>query len=191
MTSALHQDVSLIILALDVATKCGWAVYDLDRPPSAIVAGSLQFVGSNAFEKVADMRRKLPKLIREHRPDFCAIEAPLSFIPSFTKKTRTMFGEEEESSTINPGTIMQLNRLAGAAQICVSGQNIPCIEVAPRTWQRVIPDHFKGPPKARAKAFCDSLKIVGGNADARDAAVIAIWAAGHCQELKLLERARA
>src|SRR5690606_26236705 len=105
----------MIILALDVATSCGWAVYDTDRPPSAIVCGALRFEGANAFEKVADMRRKLPRLIREHRPDFCAIEAPLAFVPQFKKKTKTMFGEEEETSTINPGTIMQLNRLAGAA----------------------------------------------------------------------------
>lgn len=179
------------ILALDVATKCGYAIFDVDRPPSAIVSGSLQFTGSNAFEKVADMRRKLPKLIREHRPDFAAIEAPLAFIPSFTKKTKTMFGEEEETSTINPGTIMQLNRLAGAAQMVVAGQNVRCIEVAPRTWQRVIPAHIKGPSKKRAAAYCDMLKIVSPNMDSRDACIIAIWAAGHASELKMLERARA
>src|SRR5690606_31448633 len=113
-----------------------------------IVCGALRFEGANAFEKVADMRRKLPRLIREHRPDFCAIEAPLAFVPQFKKKTKTMFGEEEETSTINPGTIMQLNRLAGAAQICVSGQNIPCVEVRPQTWQSaVIPKSFTGPAK--------------------------------------------
>lgn len=181
----------MIVMSLDVATKCGYAAYDLDRPPSAILSGSLHFDGSNAFEKVADMRRKLPKLIRKYAPDFVAIEAPLAFIPSFTKKSKTMFGEEEQTSTINPGTVMQLNRLAGAAQTCVIGQNIPCIEVTPRSWQRIIPAHIKGPPKARVKQFIESLKIVSPNADARDAVAIAIWAAGHASELKMLERVRA
>lgn len=181
----------MIILALDVASKCGWAVYDTDRPPSAITSGSLQFVGDNAFEKVADMRRKLPRLIREKKPDFVAIEAPLAHIPTFTKKTKTMFGEEEESSTINPGTIMQLNRLAGAAQMAVVGQNVQCVEVRAQTWQKVIPAHIKGPTKKRAAAYCDMLKIVSPNMDSRDACIIALWCAGHCAELKMLERARA
>jgi len=179
------------ILSLDVASKCGWALYDLDRPPSAIVSNSIHFTGTGAFEKVLDMRRKLPKLIREYRPDFCSIEAPLSFIPSFTKKTKTMFGEEEETTTINPGTIMMLNRLVGAAQICVTGQNVPCIEVQPKTWQRIIPSNIKGPPKARVKQFIESLKVVSPNADSRDAVAIAIWTAGHCQQLKMLERTQA
>lgn len=179
------------VMALDVASHTGWACYDLDRPPSAIISGSLHFEGSNAFEKVADMRRKLPKLIREHRPDFCAIEAPLAFIPTFTKKTKNMFGEEEETSTINPGTIMQLNRLAGAAQMVVQGQNVECVEIAPKRWQSIIPAHIKGPTKKRAKDYCDSLKIVSPNMDSRDACVLALYAAGHCQQLKMLERARA
>lgn len=181
----------MLILSLDVASTTGYAVFDTDRPPSAIVSGSLKFVGSNAFEKVQDMRRKLPRLVREHKPDFCAIEAPLAFVPSFTKKKRGLFGEEEETSTINPGTIMQLNRLAGAAQMVVQGQNVRCVEVRPQTWQSVIPKSFTGPTKKRAKDYCDSLKIVSPNMDSRDACIIAIWAAGHAQELKMMERASA
>lgn len=182
----------MIILSLDVASKTGWAVYDTDRPPSAILSGSLQFVGSNAFEKVQDMRRKLPKLVREHKPDFCAIEAPLAFVPSFTKKKRGLFGEEEETSTINPGTIMQLNRLAGAAQMVVQGQNVPCVEVRPQTWQAAaVPKSFVGPTKKRVKDFVASLKVLAPNQDACDAVAIALWAAGHCQELRMMERASA
>jgi Holliday junction resolvasome RuvABC endonuclease subunit len=174
------------ILALDVATKCGYAVWDADRDPSSMLSGALQFIGDNAFEKVADMRRKLPKLIREHRPDFCAIEAPLSIVPTFTKKSKTMFGEEEEVSTINPGTVMQLNRLAGAAQICVTGQNIPCVEVRPQSWLSVIDKDIKGSSKERAKQMCERLKIVATNQDARDACIIAYWTAKKCDQFRLM-----
>lgn len=179
------------VLALDVATVTGWALYDTSRPVSAIVSGSVKFTGENAFQKVADMRRKLPKLIREHRPDFCAIEAPLTIIPQYRKVKADLLGEKEEVATINAGTVMQLNRLAGAAQICVSGQNVPCTEVPPRTWQSIIPKSIQGPPKSRVKQFLDTLKVVAPNADARDASAIAIWCAGHCQQLKILERATA
>lgn len=181
----------MIILALDIATTTGFAVFDTDRPPSSMLSGSIKFIGSTAFEKIHDMRRKLPKLIRQHQPEFVAIEAPLAFVPQFRKKTKTMFGEEEETSTINPGTIMQLNRLSGAAQMVIQGQNLPCVEVRPQTWQRIIPANIKGPTKKRAAAYCDMLKIVSPNMDSRDACIIALWAAGHCAERKMLERARA
>lgn len=178
-------------MALDVATKCGWALYDTDRPPSAIQSGSLHFEGATAFAKVADMRRKLPKLIRQLAPDFCAIEAPLARVIEFKKVSTTLLGEEEETSTINPGTVMQLNRLAGAAQMVVEGQNVLCEEVAPRTWQSILPRGAAGNSKKRAKDYCDSLKIVSPNMDSRDACVIAIWAAGRAQKLRMMERARA
>lgn len=180
------------IMAIDPATSLGWALMDTDRPPSAIECGTLKFTGENAFAKVSDIRRKLPKLVRDLKPDFVAIEAPLEIAPQFKKKTKTMFGDEtEEVTTINSRTIAQLNKISGAVCMVVLGQNIPCVEVRAQTWQTVIPKSFQGKPKARAKAFCDSLKIVAPNIDTRDAAVIAIWAAGHCQELRMMERARA
>lgn len=175
------------ILTLDVATKCGYAVWDCERPPSSMLSGSLHFIGGTAFEKEEDIRRKLPRLIREHRPDFAAFEAPLSIIPTFTKRSKTMFGDEEEISTINPGTVMQLNRLAAAAHICISGQNIPCVEVRPQSWLSVIDKDIKGSSKERAKQMCERLKIVATNQDARDACIIAYWTAKKCDQFRLMQ----
>lgn len=174
------------ILTLDVATKCGYAVFDANRHPSSMISGALHFAGSTAFEKVADMRGKLPKLIREYQPDFAAIEAPLSIVPTFTKKKKTMFGDEEFETTINPGTVMQLNRLAGAAQICVAGYNIPCIEVRPQSWLSVIDKDIKGSSKERAKQMCARLKIVARNQDARDACILAYWVSRKCDQFRLM-----
>lgn len=181
----------MIVMAFDVATKTGWAVYDTKKPPSSIVSGCVVFEGKSPFEKVFNVRRLIPKIIREHKPEFCVMEACLPFIPRFRKKTETIFGEETEEETLNAGTALMLSRLAGAVQICISGLNIPCTEVAPRTWQSIIPRIYSGEPKARVKQFAESLKIVAPNADARDAAIIALWAAGHCQRLKMMELAQA
>jgi Holliday junction resolvasome RuvABC endonuclease subunit len=181
----------MLILGLDVATVTGWAVYDTDRPPSAIVSGSIKLLGDTAFDRVCYMRKTLPRLIKEHRPDFSAIESPMEFAPAFKKKSKTMFGEEDQGTTINSKTIAVLNRYAGAAEMAVLGQNIPCVSVAAKTWQAIIPSQFKGKPKQRASAYCDMLKIVSPNIDSRDACIIAIWAAGHAQEFKLLQRERA
>jgi hypothetical protein len=182
------------ILALDIASTTGWALYDTELPPSAIISGSLKFIGDNSHDKVADMRRKLPRLIKEQAPHFVVYEAPLEIAPKFVKKGKpSLLGGEVETveTTINSRTISMLGRLAGAGEMAVLGQNIPCAEVRAQTWQSIIPRTVSGKPKERAKAYCQMLKIVSPNMDSRDACVIALWAAGHCQELKLLERARA
>lgn len=181
-----------LILGLDVATVTGWALYDTDKGVSAIESGSIRLVGSDAFERVVDMRHKLPRLIRERKPDFAAIEEPLKIAPRFKKVRRDMLGQEETGeTTINSKTIADLNEYAGAATMAVLGQNVPCIRVRPQTWQTIIPKSIIGKPKQRAKAYCEMLKIVSPNMDSRDACIIAIWAAGHCQELKLMARAAA
>lgn len=174
------------IMALDPATVVGFALYDTDSPISAIICGSIKLEGTGAFEKVKSVRAQLPRLIKEHQPDFIVFESPLSHIPQFKKKGKVnMLGEEETSTTINAGTILQLNRISGAVQCVIEGLRIPCEEVRPMTWQAVIPKNIKGGTKDRVRQFCDALGIIGKNADARDAAVIALWAAGRSQVLKL------
>lgn len=179
------------IMAFDPATVIGWATYDTDNPVSAIACGSIKLEGKGAFEKVKSVREQLPALIKQHKPDFIVFESPLSHIPQFKKSKMNMLGEEEASTTINAGTILQLNRISGAVQCVIHGMNIPCEEVRPMTWQVVIPKRIKGGTKDRVRQFCDMLSIIGKNADARDAAVIALWAAGHSQVLKLKQMAGA
>lgn len=176
------------IMGLDIATNVGWALYNTDSTPSAIVSGSFRLQGDTPFERVRFMRSQLPRLIKEHRPDFVAIEAPMEIAPRFKKTKSDLLGEQEQETTINSKTIAVLNRYAGAAEMAVMGNNIPCVEVRPQTWQTIIPKTIKGKPKQRAKAFCDMHRIVSPNMDSRDACVIAMWAAGHCQELKLMQR---
>lgn len=179
------------IMALDPATVVGWALYDTDSPVSAIACSSIKLEGKGAFEKVKSVREQLPSLIKEHKPDFIVFESPLSHIPQFKKAKTNMLGEEETSTTINASTILQLNRISGAVQAVVEGFRIPCEEVRPMTWQTVIPKRIRGGTKDRVRQFCDMLQIIGKNADARDAAVIALWAAGHSQVLKLKKMAGA
>lgn len=176
------------ILTLDIASKTGWAFWDSSKPESSIEHGAVQFEGKTQWQKTESMRRQVPKLLKKYGPDIIVIERPLTFIPQFKKKSDDLAGEVE-TTTINAHTIMMLNHLAGAAQMITLGFNIPYVEVPPRTWQSVIPKRIDGKPKERVKRFCDMLGIAGGNQDSRDAAVMAVWAKGHCQELKLMERA--
>lgn len=179
----------MIILALDVASKIGWAAYDTDRPVSAIISGSIRLDGKTPWEKLRSMRSELPKVLKRYQPDFCAIEAPLQFAPQFKKQRKDMLGDGEAvETTINSKTIAQLNWLAGGATMIVMGKNIPCEQVGPKTWQTVIPAGVKGPPKKRVELLCKMLNINSPNMDSRDAAIMAVWAAGHSQTLKLAKR---
>lgn len=189
------------VMGLDPAKSLGWALYDTDRGVSAIECDSIALGPSGApgFDVVKEVRRILPKLIRRLQPDFVAIEAPLEVAPRFEKKPPKGHGflptDEQDrppETTINTKTIALLNRISGAVSLVVMGQNIPCCEVRAQTWQTILPRNLPGDTKKRAKAYCEMLKIASAtNIDKRDAALIAIWAAGHAQELKLMERARA
>ena len=186
----------MLIATFDVATHTGWAQFEKGSHPSSIVNGDFKCDGKGAFEKSAAMRRQMVALMKRWKqggrlPEFAVIEAPLTIIPQHSKKRTDLAGDTEEKGTINPATVMQLNRLAGVAQTVIGGFGIRCIEVAPRTWQTIIPKQFKiHPPKKRAELTCDMLGIVATNEHKRDAALMAFWAEGHAQELKLMEMAR-
>ena len=85
-----------LILGLDIATTTGWAIYDTDKTPSAIVSGSFKLQGATPFERVRYMRSHLPRLIKEYRPNFAAIEAPMEIAPRFTRATTDMLGKQEQ-----------------------------------------------------------------------------------------------
>lgn len=225
-----------LILGLDIAITTGWAIYDTDKTPSAIVSGSFRAGGKDAdlTERLLEIRRQVPKLIREYRPSFAAIEEPLTVIPRYKKKPRKGLIDEPKPKSIdggkvfillrkgmnvqqiashldataddiisaiqpagmNPKAMMVLSELAGGATVAVQGHNVPCVQVRAQTWQTVIPSNIKaqfrgeGATKKWVKAYCDALRIVSPNMDSRDACIIALWAAGHWQALKLVQRTR-
>lgn len=182
------------ILTFDIATVTGWAFYiPKEMTVAEIECDTIEFEGDNAFQKVRAVRDSdVPMLIRTKRPTIVILEAPLTFIPTFVKKGKAdIFGAQaEETRTMNPTTIMQLNRLHGAIQAIVEAFRVPCEEVQPKTWQTIIPKTIKGKPKQRVSQYCDMLRIIGKDDNARDAAIMAIWAAGRSQVLKLSQQAQ-
>lgn len=97
-------------------------------------------------------------------------------------------GNKPPEMTMNAAGVIMLNRLAAAIHLIVEGFKIPCEEVRPMTWQTIIPKQYKGSTKDRVRQYCDAMRIIGKNMDARDAAIIALWAAGRAQTLKLAKR---
>lgn len=190
-----------IVMGVDPAAGFGYAFYDLEKPPSAIVSGALKLDG-DAIDKIRQMRLELAPLIRRYGPTFAAIEAPFAFAPRYKKKPKKdlltpVLGDQAppqpaDEFTMNPKTISHAGKMFGAAAGILMSWNVRCIEVEPRTWQTIIPDTIKAgtkDTKLRARQACEALRIVATNIDSRDAALIAVWCAGHAQELKLIEMA--
>jgi hypothetical protein len=82
----------IVILGLDIATTSGWAVRYSWKDPSAILCGTF-YVGKNDSgdetkweEKYALAANHVYKLLKEHKPDFVAIEEPEHRIRRFGKK---------------------------------------------------------------------------------------------------------
>lgn len=203
------------ILALDVATKTGWALYDTNKPVSSIQSGSFNIENANTIvDKLWAIRNGVPPLMREHQPDYVVVEAPLNFAPQYEKKPkRDMITQVEPQqtseaprSTISPNTISELSQMAGCATGVVMGFNVDCCQVRPQDWQRIIPrDIYDRYPtwimqgskkkkdetatKKRVKDFCDRLHIASPNMDSRDACIIAVWGSTQSKQLKIAEMA--
>lgn len=98
-----------------------------------------------------------------------------------------------EATTINPSTISHAGQIAGAATALLLAWNVQVVQSQPIEWQRaIIPksiyQQFSGPgmAKKRAEATCNMLRIVSPNVDARDAALMAMFAAAH-PRLKMMQ----
>lgn len=173
-----------IVMGIDSDKAMGWAIYDVRRPPSAIESGSLKLEGDTMTDRIVDMRLKLVPLIKKYRPIFAAIEMPRSFLTEHKSKGGTMVKE-------SPATIVKQGEYVGAACAIFACWNIRPRQVAPNTWQTIIPDNFKrefDDTKDRAAATCNLLRIVSPNMSSRDASLIAFWAAGDKEFKHLLQQ---
>lgn len=183
------------IMFLDVASNTGHALYDdVETTPSGIHNGVVRFEGKTPFDKVKEVRRLLPPIIRRYDPDVVYLEAPLLFFQSFKKKPKKdmltgIVVDPGEQRTMNPATTIMLNRISGAVQCVVEGFRLPCYEVQPKVWMQIIPKAIKGDTKQRVRAYADMLGIVASNQDAFDASVGAVWASGNEQERAMLAKA--
>ena len=173
----------MIILALDIATKTGWAVYDTSKPPSAIRVGVIATSGETHEQKAALLAQKLVDLIKAEKPQVVWIEEPVRNVMPQKRVRKDAFGEHEES-TINAGTALLVNQLTGAAIAIVAGMRLPWGTVASGTWRKT----FLGFGRQRgwtrkdwknaAREKCGQLGIVVTNDDQADAVGVAFAAAG-------------
>lgn len=167
-----------LILGLDIATTTGFALYTVNEPLSTIETGTIKADGADAELKAASLGYKVCQLIKQHHPNFVAIEQPLSNVVQFRKKTKSLFGEAEQL-TINPNSL-QLKAMAGGVLSVVECWRIPWIKIPIQTWRK----HFLG--RGREKGWqradwkraaierCRSLHIPVKNNDAAEAVGIAL-----------------
>jgi hypothetical protein len=221
------------ILALDVATRTGFAIYNTEDTPSSIALGHKHFARDEVWDKAADLRLWIRELRNEYRPDYAVIERPMGISPQYDKKVKAdlLTGSLQDqvasgramlerltvaierggigagdaraivseyfgsATTINSNTTAQLNWLVGTAQATLEGAGIPWEIVSATTWRTILPKDirdakFQGMPKEKItkekiRVFTDRLRIIGGNEDARDAAIMAYWCALKSQNFKL------
>ena len=195
------------ILALDVATNTGWAIYDTAAHISAIECGVIT-VASQDSAATAAMRDKraafdeeVTRLHNRSRPDLVVIESPLAYIKDNRGARRApllagaVAAEDAPGGGPNARAVLLLNQLFAIAETIARHKAGRVIEVRPQTWQKIMPKTADD-TKRRSLQFCHVLRIAlpekGARelrANAADAAVIAIWAARHSPEAKYRDRA--
>lgn len=143
----------MLILGLDIATICGWALYDTtSQNPSSTRAGAFVAEGDDE-EKYGEFAGFLIPFLRQHKPDFVSIERPMR-------------------SVENASTGMVLNGMVGAAVALIwGGYKIPYGTIAPQTWHAsYFPRGFR-PPNIIIKKRDTGQLVDTGKADWKTAAV--------------------
>lgn len=199
------------IMTFDVASACGWSVWDMDRSEASMVTGCIRtpsFPKGTAGQIVRGGKRRslfeqIPPLFRLHKPDAVVIEAPLDNVVRFKKTgkrdllTGAAADNGVEVSGMNPAAAFlphQLFALVDTFAMAFCKSNV--FEVRPQSWQAILkPYKHAGNTKAQSIEACRVLRIslpsqAWAKDNAADAAMIAVWAKGHLQQLKLLQRAK-
>lgn len=97
-----------------------------------------------------------------------------------------------DEKTINPKTTALLNWLAGAAQITCMGMGLEVEFVRSQTWRTIMPKQIKDMKidrKEKVRIYCDQLGIIGGDNNARDAAIMGHWCIRKSQKFKMFKQA--
>lgn len=127
----------MIIMGLDLATTSGWAVRDSSKHRSSILCGTFSVKEYQWEEKYPVAANLFYRLVKDHKPDFVAIERPEHGVRQFMKKGRAdLTGEEQTVSTINPAAL-QLTGIAGAITAICMMMRIPFGTVAAVSWRPV------------------------------------------------------
>ncbi|WP_313026866.1 hypothetical protein [Brucella sp.] len=181
----------MIILGLDQAQNCGFAIYDTNAPLSAIRVGVIR-AKEEKSDKYEDMSARLGlelmKLLKVERPDFVALEQPIRTMPGGGGKVKAkvkFMGEEQVVEKAVGGgmnAVISSNQMTGAAAAIVGAFRIPFMTIAPVTWRKTFlgfgtrpgweRDDWKGATRAR----CTALKIKVTNNDQSDAVGVAVGA---------------
>ncbi|MBD9372792.1 hypothetical protein IB238_09185 [Rhizobium sp. ARZ01] len=143
----------MIIMGLDLATRSGWAVRDSNKHRSSIICGTFSVKDYQWEEKYAIAANLFWRLVKDHAPDFVAIERPEHGVRQFKKKGKVdLTGKEEIVSTINPAAL-QLTGIAGAVIAICQIRGIPYGTIAATSWRPVY--YGKGVKPGEGKDWKD------------------------------------
>jgi len=181
----------ITIMALDVATNTGVAWWNIRSHHSAIQTRTIKLKSETHEQKAAEAGRLFRELLREVRPHFVSIEAPLKAVARFKKKGKPdIFGAPgEESTTINPASVILPNQLTGAllGQIGICG--LPWVMISEETWRKCFLGYgrkkgwSRDDYKRAVRQQCEMLGIDVPNNDVADAVGV-LWATQSNQHFK-------
>lgn len=163
----------MLIAGLDIATSTGVCLWDTAKPTHEIRCLAIESEGQFHGEKCDDLAGALDFLLKDNRPDFCAIEMPQRFLTAHDKKVEDMAGERFKP-TINPNAML-LQQLYGAAVGVLRRYDVPWGEIAPAAWRSsYFGKGFKPPvdwkQSAVEYALMQKIKLPPTKKSARDAA---------------------
>jgi hypothetical protein len=167
-----------VILALDISTHCGWAIWDTSRQFSSITCGVFEFPEKIPPEVMAgQLGRKVRSLIERYREQFAYMH---EFVDEQGKKWRTkkyrkqidfVVIETAKKTTLKGGwsTIVS-SFIHGAVYSVLDNFGIPWGVIADSTWRKMhFGQGYKPPKKETRDRKTGQIKL--GDPDWKGAAI--------------------
>jgi hypothetical protein len=197
------------LMTFDVASACGWAFWETERSESSMQNGCFQVEKCPKdmddwlvrWTKRRSIYAAVAPMLRKFKPDAIILEQPLPNIKRYKKAGKPdLLGNGSDKPVeqgMNPASAFlahQLFTVVDTFAFAHCGDKV--FEVHPQTWQSILkPYRHAGDTKAQSIEACRVLRIplpsqAWAKDNAADAAMIAVWAKGHLQQLKLLQRAK-
>lgn len=192
----------MLILSFDQSiARTGWCLYE---PPahSSMMIGSFTSrpsKGMSTEEKTAIFCDEIEKLFRAHKPQFVIWEAASEVIRSYPKlkSKRDLLAAVKTEQSQQPLVVnadqLILRDIQGHIRHAARARRIPYEAVQPKTWRAAILKNgnlSREDAKAKAREFCQMLRIPVKNEDQAEAVCIALFG-GSSQTFKMMQQRRA
>lgn len=184
-----------MLLALDPATRTGWALTPKDKTRIECGSWKADDEAKTIGEKCADLARQIDGFLKRWPVSYALVEVPIMVPPRQTKRQVTTPLGMDVEETVSAGSVKaqaMLWAIHGMVMSQLGLRNIPVRTISPATWRKGLFGKAHGMQAEQVKKRCkaelerDGVRVP--NLDAAEAGMMAIYLRQHLDRWLIEDR---